>query len=189
MPDNLPMQLTPEQAAARLRALAPALQTLLHDVPEEVWRWHPAAGEWCINQIIGHVIAADANGFVGRIRLILSQERPELPLWDIGGMVEQRQDCRRDPQDLLSELATAREEAARLVEQLKPEELRRSGIHPVVGELRVADLLHEWLHHEANHMKQILSNIQAWVWPFMGNSQRFSDPDFLRQLMERSRSS
>jgi hypothetical protein len=38
----------------------------------------------------------------------------------------------------------------------------------------VADLLHEWVHHDRNHLKQLLANVQAFVWPHMGNAQRFS---------------
>ena len=45
--------------------------------------------------------------------------------------------------------------------------------HPLVGELRVVDLIHEWIHHDQNHIKQILNNIQAYVWPNMGNAQNF----------------
>jgi len=45
-----------------------------------------------------------------------------------------------------------------------------------VGELTVADLLQEWVFHDRNHLKQILSNVQAYVWPHMGNAQKFTTP-------------
>jgi hypothetical protein len=40
----------------------------------------------------------------------------------------------------------------------------------------VADLLHEWVHHDRNHLKQILANAQSFVWLSMGNTQKFSLP-------------
>jgi hypothetical protein len=46
-----------------------------------------------------------------------------------------------------------------------------------VGELTVADLLAEWVHHDRNHVKQLLANTQARVWPQMGNAQRFAALD------------
>jgi hypothetical protein len=58
-----------------------------------------------------------------------------------------------------------------------PEQLRLAGEHPDVGELRVADLLHEWVHHDRAHLKQLLTNVQAYVWPNMGNAQKFSEID------------
>ena len=42
-----------------------------------------------------------------------------------------------------------------------------------VGFLTVNDLLHEWIHHDANHLRQMLANIQTYTWPSMGNAQRF----------------
>jgi hypothetical protein len=48
--------------------------------------------------------------------------------------------------------------------------------HPDVGRLRVTDVMHEWVHHDANHDRQILANVQAAVWPHMGNARRFSQP-------------
>jgi hypothetical protein len=33
--------------------------------------------------------------------------------------------------------------------------------------------MHEWVHHDRNHLKQLLANVQARVWPEMGNARRF----------------
>jgi hypothetical protein len=41
----------------------------------------------------------------------------------------------------------------------------------------VEDLLHEWVHHDGNHLRQALGNVQAYVWPKMGNARRFTRPD------------
>jgi hypothetical protein len=43
-----------------------------------------------------------------------------------------------------------------------------------VGRLTVRDLLYEWVHHDRNHLRQILANVQAFAWPHMGNARRFS---------------
>jgi hypothetical protein len=40
--------------------------------------------------------------------------------------------------------------------------------HLKVGLLRVSDLLHEWVHHDRNHLRQIPANVQARAWPHMG---------------------
>jgi hypothetical protein len=50
-------------------------------------------------------------------------------------------------------------------------------VHPDVGELRIVDLLHEWLHHDRAHLAQALANVQAYVWPYMGNARKFSEID------------
>ena len=55
-------------------------------------------------------------------------------------------------------------------------DLTRGGQHPKVGFLTVADLLHEWVFHDRNHIRQMLANVQAFAWPHMGNARRFSEP-------------
>jgi hypothetical protein len=74
---------------------------------------------------------------------------------------------------LVAELERMRAESVKVVRGLKPGDLTRGGQHPKVGWLRVEDLLQEWVHHDRNHIKQILSNVQAWAWPHMGNAQKF----------------
>jgi hypothetical protein len=63
-----------------------------------------------------------------------------------------------------------------LVAGLTPANLSRGGRHPKVGLLTVADLLHEWVHHDRNHIRQMLANVQGAAWPHMGAAQRFSLP-------------
>jgi hypothetical protein len=63
-----------------------------------------------------------------------------------------------------------------LVASLRADELTRVGLHPVVGELSIRDLLQEWVHHDRNHVKQMLTNVQSYSWPHMGNAQKFSAP-------------
>lgn len=165
------------EIAALIRATPQTLRQELNELDSEVWQWRPAPDQWCINEIIGHFIEADRNGFDGRIRTILAEDQPELKPWDIGGVVAKRRDCERAGFDLVEELIVMREASAQMVAGLTPEQLDRSGLHPQVGELRVVDLIYEWVHHDQNHLKQALSNIQAFVWPHMGNAQRFSELD------------
>jgi hypothetical protein len=51
------------------------------------------------------------------------------------------------------------------------------GHHPDVGPLRVDELLREWVHHDCNHIRQLLAVTQARVWAQMGNARRFSQED------------
>lgn len=162
------------EIAALLRATPQILHTQLKAVGGEAGQWHPAPGEWCINEVIGHIIEADRHGFDGRIQTIMMQERLQLNTWDVPAVAARRHDCEQDSFRLVEELTVMRARSAQLVIGLRPDLLTRSGIHPQVGELRIVDLIHEWVHHDQNHLKQIFSNIQAYVWPYMGNAQRFS---------------
>ena len=43
-----------------------------------------------------------------------------------------------------------------------------------MGNLSVGDIVSEWVRHDRNHLKQLLANVQAYVWPQMGAAQGFS---------------
>ncbi len=165
---------TPAVVAELLRSAMRTLGAEVTALPAQALAFHPAPGEWCVKEVLGHLIETERRGFAGRIRIILTEAMPRLQTWDQGEVARARRDCERDGAALLGELARMREESVALVRGLSREDLERAGEHPKVGRLRVADLLQEWVHHDRNHVRQILANVQAYVWPHMGNAQKFS---------------
>jgi hypothetical protein len=168
--------LSPAEVAALLRATAASLRAALGALPEALASWRPAPGEWCVKEALGHLIEAERRGFAGRIAQILAEDEPRFVGWDQPAVARARGDCDRPLAALLDEFTAARAASATLVAGLTGDDLARGGHHPEVGYLRIDDLLHEWLHHDANHIRQMLANVQAAVWPHMGNAQRFSEP-------------
>ena len=166
--------LTPSEIAALLEAAMATLRAELGALPERVTAWHPAAGEWCAKEVVGHLVETERRGFAGRIRIILGADRPALQSWDQNAVARARRDCARPMAALLDELAGLRHDSVTLVSGLREPDLDRGGQHPKVGFLRVRDLLQEWVYHDRNHIRQALANVQAYVWPGMGSAQKFS---------------
>jgi hypothetical protein len=106
---------------------------------------------------------------------MLAEDEPNLQSWDQEAVARERRDHERAGRDLVAEFETLRQDSAQLVEGLRPDQLDRAGHHPLVGRVAVRDLLNEWVHHDRNHVKQMFSNVQAYVWPRMGNARRFSE--------------
>ena len=52
------------------------LQAEFEAAPGELLRWRPAPEEWCVLEVVGHLIETEERGFAGRIRTILAEERP-----------------------------------------------------------------------------------------------------------------
>ena len=169
--------MTPGEVADLLESSGNAFASTLDALPPNVASWHPAPGEWCANEVVGHVIVTEKNGFAGRIRVILGTDEPDLPAYDRDGIQKERNDCARDPKELALELLDLRRDSLELLRSLRPEQLPRGGLHPQVGRLTVDELLHEWVHHDGNHLRQALGNVQAYVWPQMGNTRRFTRPE------------
>jgi hypothetical protein len=173
MTDTTPAPLAPHRAAALLGTMSIILRAEFEAAPGEFLRWRPAPEEWCVLEVVGHLIETEERGFAGRIRTILAGERPQFTTWDPSAVARERQDERRDPAELLAEFTGGRTASATLVQTLTATDLDRGGDHPEVGFLTVNDLLHEWIHHDANHLRQMLANIQTYTWPSMGNAKRF----------------
>ena len=166
--------LTPAEIAPLLEAAMSMLRAELGSLPERVLTAHPAPGEWCAKEIIGHLFEAERRGFAGRIRTILVEVNPTLEGWDADEVARARKDCVRPIAELLAELAEIRPQSAALVRGLHDADLARAALHPKVGRISIGDILQEWVHHDRNHIKQALAGVQAYVWPAMGNTQRFS---------------
>ena len=143
--------------------------------------WRPEPGEWSANECVGHLVEAERRGFAGRIRRILAADRPDIPAdlesWDPPAVAAGRRDHLRSGAELAAEFDALRTDGVRLVRSLKAADMARVGVHPLVGPLRVDELLGEWVHHDRNHIRQLLAVTQARVWDQMGNARRFSLED------------
>jgi hypothetical protein len=169
--------LTVAQAASLLRAARDHIVSELTVDGDEVARWRPAPGEWSANECLGHIIEADRRGFAGRIERILAHDGLVEHGWDQLAVAAARRDHERPVADVLAEFTAGRGAGIGLVEGLRPADLERFAIHDTVGRVTVRELLHEWVFHDRNHLRQLLANTQARAWPAMGNTRRFSHPD------------
>lgn len=176
---NDPAALSTRQIADLLEASAAIAVEELRALGAESG-WRPRAGEWSANDCVGHLIEAERRGFSGRIRQILAAP-PDAPAtlvaWDPPAVAEERRDNERPGTELAAEFAALRADSVAQVRALAPADLKRYGIHPHVGPLRVDELLGEWVHHDRNHIRQLLEVTQLRVWGQMGNARRFSLED------------
>ena len=140
--------------------------------------WRPAPGEWSANECVGHLIEAERRGFAGRVTAILAEDRPDitadLEAWDPPEVAESRRDHERDAVELVAEFVGLRASGVAIVRSLTPDDLVRVGMHPAVGPLRVGEVIAEWVHHDRNHIRQLLEVTQTRIWSQMGTARRFS---------------
>jgi hypothetical protein len=164
-------ELTTDQVAEYLEATCALIESEFKALGDDS-SWHFDQREWCANQVVGHLVEAEKRGFAGRIREILASKE-KTSSWDQAAVAEERKDCERMGQSLWMEFMGVRNDSIKLVKSLRPADLTRSIAHPMAGQLSIRDLLHEWIHHDRNHTKQLLAIAQERAWPHMGNSQKF----------------
>ena len=169
--------LGPDQVTRFLRAARDHIETELLALGDPLARWRPAPDEWSANECLGHIIEADRRGFAGRISRILAEDGITEQGWDQIDVAAARRDNERSVAAILDEFRSGRDEGIALVEGLGDDDLDRFATHARVGRVTVRNLLHEWVFHDRNHIRQLLANAQARAWPAMGNARRFSHPD------------
>lgn len=175
-----PTPLSIDRIADLLEASARIVQAEMSALGDQAG-WRPAPGEWSANECVGHLIEAERRGFAGRVQAILATDRPDisadLESWDPPAVAESRRDHERDGAELVAEFVALRAAGVAIVRGLTPDDLPRAGMHPAVGPLRVDEVIGEWVHHDRNHIRQLLEVTQSRVWGQMGNARRFSLED------------
>src|SRR5260370_24062337 len=92
-----PDVLQPSAVAALLHSAAAVIHAELSALPAPALGFHPAEGEWCAKEVLGHLIECEKRGFSGRIRVIMQTEgSPRLEGWDQDAVARARKDCERE---------------------------------------------------------------------------------------------
>jgi len=168
--------LSTAQVADFLRAARDHVVAELTAMGDPIAGWRPAPGEWSANECVGHLIEADRRGFAGRIRRMLAEDGVVEHGWNQLEVAAARRDWEQPVADVLAEFRAVRDDGIALVEGLDGDDRARTAVHDTVGLVTVSDLLHEWVFHDRNHIRQLLANSQARAWPSMGNARRFTRP-------------
>ncbi|HVQ22029.1 MAG TPA: DinB family protein, partial [Candidatus Saccharimonadia bacterium] len=110
-PDASAPGLSVDEVARLLGATARMVEAELGGLGADLAGWRPAPDEWCANEVVGHLVEADARGYAGRIRRILAAGpgvEPAEPGWDEPAVAAARGDCTKPAATLIDELAASR---------------------------------------------------------------------------------
>ena len=149
----------PEQMA-QLQAFPAKLRQQVAGLSEATYRFQPAAGEWSVVEVVGHLIDIDVL-MRARIGKIMASDHPTLDPFDIDGTVRARDYQHKNLIALVHSLSEHRAEFIEQIRYLRPEALGRTGIHPTRGVMRIADLVALTVRHDGIHTEQIANNIAA----------------------------
>jgi hypothetical protein len=146
---------------AMLERTPSVLEALLAGLPDGDARFRPPEGGWSILEVVGHLLAEEAEDFGARLRATLTDPlQPWAPIDPEASVAAQRYH-EANPRDLL---ARFREERARTVAWLRG--LRNppwdaAHTHPQRPALHAGDLLASWAAHDARHLQQIAKRLHA----------------------------
>jgi hypothetical protein len=163
-----------EQVAVTIENTPKILRQLFAGVDPSVAQWRVTPEDWCINEIIGHLIEADNYAFKARILPILGVEMPALPAWNVQESAEFRQDCQKNVSDLLDELESQRQQMAKFVRGIAGANLNRTGTMAPYGAFKASDFVYEWAYHDFDHVKQILEILKKSMWGTFSDTMQYA---------------
>jgi hypothetical protein len=148
-------RLTLEDAVAILARTPASLTALLEGLPD-TWVTATEGGEtWSPYDVIGHLIHGERTDWIPRARHILAGETRPFDPFDRTAQFTESQGTKLS--DLLATFANLRRENVVALGgmNLANADLGRTGQHPELGEVTLAQLLATWVVHDLDHLGQI----------------------------------
>lgn len=157
----------------------PALETLASTVriidelaaclPPEDLAWQPAPGRWSVAEVLMHLAHCEEVCFVRRTRDMLEQSDPPLAAYTVEEFTAADWGFNGDGLAALARLRDLRRGILDLLETQPSSAGSRSGIHPQLGRITLAELLNEWAFHDLGHIRQIAEIVRVRrFYPEMG---------------------
>lgn len=140
-----------------LLAHTPAtLSALLRSLPEEWLNAREGEGTWTPVDVVAHLLYTEHSNWMPRARVIRTHgEAQPFPPFNRFGHVDER--ATKSLDQLLDDFARIR--AASLAElrawNLTSADLAKTGRHPALGQLTLAQLLAAWTVHDLTHLHQL----------------------------------
>jgi hypothetical protein len=151
------MQFELPKAVPVLERTPRVLRELLEGLPEEWTAATEGPETWSPFDVVGHLIHGERTDWLPRAEIILRDgESRAFPVFDRFAMFEaSRGRTLAQLLDTFDELRRANLDRLRELD-LSPDDLRRTGRHPELGTVTLAQHLATWVAHDLSHIGQIV---------------------------------
>jgi uncharacterized damage-inducible protein DinB len=142
-------------AMAVLERTPGTLTMLLDGLPDTWVRATEGDASWSPYDVIGHLIHGERTDWIPRARHIVAGKTDPFEPFDRTAQFRESQSQRLN--ELLTTFAKLRRENLTALNEmnLRPEDLRKQGLHPELGPVTLGQLLATWVAHDLDHVGQI----------------------------------
>ncbi len=142
-----------------LAATPEILRGLMGGLSDDDARWKPAADRFSIAEVLAHLSHSEGHCYRMRVDRFLDEDLPFFEADDAQMYLELYRDA--DPEDSFDHFEEQRENNIGFLESLPPGSGERKAKHAEVGEITLAQMLHEWALHDIGHIRQIAELVRA----------------------------
>jgi HAD superfamily hydrolase (TIGR01549 family) len=159
-PDSLlPDFTSPSAIIATLRSTPALLHSLCAGLSPEAWVRRPAENEWSVLEILCHLADMDTEVNLPRLRKVLEETNPFVAGMDADAWADERGYIQREGMQSLQNFINARLQLIAFLEQLSPEDWKRSARHAVFGPTRLHEMAIFAAGHDRLHVRQVHQTI------------------------------
>lgn len=144
------------QTIALLDRTPKVLDVWLRDLPAGWTQANEGPGSWNAFEVVGHLIHGERTDWIPRAKIILDQGESR-PFDRFDRFAQEHESAGKALPELLDEFARARAQSLDELRalRLRPQDLERTGRHPVLGVVTLGQLLSTWAAHDLTHLHQI----------------------------------
>ncbi|GAB7058245.1 MULTISPECIES: DinB family protein [unclassified Paenibacillus] len=133
------------------------LSAALEGVSEELLNFKPGENKWSIKEVVIHVCDAEMLA-VDRMKRIISENHPLFFKFDPDGWASRLNYSALDMNFYLNLFKMIRESMVPILQQLKEDDWKRTGVHNIAGKLSLRDVVETFVEHVNTHVRQIERN-------------------------------
>ena len=150
------MKFNLEQAIEIIERTPIVLETLLKGLSAEWIENNEGGDTWSPYDVIGHLIHGEKTDWSQRMEIILSKDSNKT-FASFNRFAQFEESKGKTITQLLDEFKVARQKNLAFLKSknLTENDLNKTGIHPVFGEVTLEQLLATWVAHDLNHVAQI----------------------------------
>jgi hypothetical protein len=159
-PNSEADQFRPAEVIPVLEAIPGILRSLFESLPGAWLDFREDADAWSPRTVLVHFIHNERTNWIPRARVILSST-PTRQFSPFQQLPPQGEIEDADIAAMLSQFAELRQENLTTLRgfNLKPDDYERTGEHPVLGTVKLGQLLATWVVHDLNHLHQVLKTL------------------------------
>jgi uncharacterized damage-inducible protein DinB len=135
----------------RLKIQHLVIPELVKDLDDELINKHPEKDKWSIKDNIAHIAYYHLR-FLSRMELILKEKKKFFQRYNPDLDIDFIEWRKMSKEELLMKLEENRNNVIEYIENLKDEDLEKTGIHEKFGEMKIVQWIEFFLLHEAHHI-------------------------------------
>src|ERR1041385_7096548 len=131
------------------------VRALLGGLPDSWGGTADVEGGWRPRDVVGHLVTAELDNWIPRVKRILDDGTSK-PFAPFNRFAHEGRDDAMSLDQLIDRFGALRAQNLRQLADIVTEaDLDRRGIHPVLGEVTLRQLLSTWTVHDLDHIPQI----------------------------------